>query len=178
MSDSTDLIKNVEIPVCLNLGLCYLKTDEPHYAIKYLTQVIDKNIPEKFMAPGTLEKSFYRRGTAYFNIGDLAKAKEDLKKANELSGGKNAAVIQALKNLKSKYEENRQKERELSQKMIQRPSKKDDQAMPDIKGSDIFTNKILALLFDIVFLIYNIVFSKLLELVRRCLGSRAATIEN
>jgi hypothetical protein len=27
MSESTDLIKNVEIPVCLNLGLCYLKTE-------------------------------------------------------------------------------------------------------------------------------------------------------
>lgn len=120
MSDSTDLIKNVEIPVCLNLGLCYLKTDQHHYGIKYCTQVIEKNIPAKYMAEGTLEKAHYRRGMCYFKIGDLTKAKEDFVKANDLADGKNGQVIQALKMLKAKFEENREKEREMSKKMIQR----------------------------------------------------------
>ena len=107
MSESTDLIKNVEIPVCLNLGLCYMKTEQYHYAIKYCTQVIEKNIPDKYMAQGTLEKAYYRRGSSYFSVGDLAKAKEDLVKANELADGKNGSVLTALKQLKAKYEENR-----------------------------------------------------------------------
>lgn len=59
------------------------------------------------MAEKTLEKAYYRRGSSYFCVGDLTKAKEDLVKANELANGKNASVIQALKNLKAKFEENR-----------------------------------------------------------------------
>ena len=34
---AVELIKNVEVPVCLNLALCYLKTNQPHHAIKYAT---------------------------------------------------------------------------------------------------------------------------------------------
>jgi hypothetical protein len=49
------------------------------------------------MAEKTLEKAYYRRGTSYFSIGDLAKAKEDLIKANELADGKNGSVVLGLK---------------------------------------------------------------------------------
>jgi tetratricopeptide (TPR) repeat protein len=167
MADSTDLIKNVEVPVCLNLGLCYLKREEYHHAIKYCTQVIDKKIPAKFMAPGTLEKAFYRRGMSYLKIGDLKKAKEDFLKANELADGKNGQVIQGLKTLKAKLEENRVKERELSQKMIMRKeekSKPSEELILPIKGAEIFSNAILALLFDIFFLVYSIMYKKIIEL--------------
>lgn len=75
MSDQTGLIKDVEMPVKLNLGLCYIKTEQYHYAIKYCSEVIDKNIPAKYMVPGTLEKAFFRRGSSYLKIGDLQKAK-------------------------------------------------------------------------------------------------------
>ena len=36
-SQAVELIKNIEIPVCLNLALCYIKTGEYHYGIKYAT---------------------------------------------------------------------------------------------------------------------------------------------
>ena len=49
------------------------------------------------MAKGTLEKAYYRRGSSYYSIGDLTKAKEDLVKANELADGKNGSVLAALK---------------------------------------------------------------------------------
>jgi hypothetical protein len=32
---AADLIFNVEIPVCLNLALCYIKMEEWHFAIRY-----------------------------------------------------------------------------------------------------------------------------------------------
>ena len=35
-------IKEIEIPVCNNLALAYLKEEHFHYAIKYATQVIEK----------------------------------------------------------------------------------------------------------------------------------------
>ncbi len=59
------------------------------------------------MAEGTLEKAFYRRGFSYFKIGDLTKSKEDFVKSNELADGKNSSVIQGMKMIKAKYEENK-----------------------------------------------------------------------
>jgi len=53
--------------VCLNLGLCYLKIEEFHYAIKYCCQVLDKDDEN--------DKALYRRGMAYISIGELNKAK-------------------------------------------------------------------------------------------------------
>ena len=86
MSDSTDLIKNVEIPVCLNLALCYIKTEKYHYAIKYCSQVLEKNFKAEQVQGGvaSLEKALYRRGLSYFKIGDLRKAKADFLRANEI----------------------------------------------------------------------------------------------
>ena len=70
-------IQKVELPACLNLGLCYLKTEQYHYAIKYCSQALDKD--------DTNDKAYFRRGVAYLNIGELNKAKYDLVKANELT---------------------------------------------------------------------------------------------
>lgn len=77
-------IKEIEIPVALNLGLCYLKTEQYHYAIKYCTQVLEKDDEN--------DKALYRRGMAYLGIGELNKAKQDLMKAHNLTGGKDAGV--------------------------------------------------------------------------------------
>ena len=98
---AVDLIREVEVPVCLNLALCYIKTEQFHHAIKYASQMLDKNLKEEMLSNGktTLEKAFYRRGVAYLGVGDLKKAKEDLLKAHEFTG-KNQAVREALKELK------------------------------------------------------------------------------
>ena len=45
-------------------------------------------------------------------------------RANELADGKNGQVLQALKELKTKQEQNKQKEIELSKKMIIRKNDK------------------------------------------------------
>jgi tetratricopeptide (TPR) repeat protein len=85
-SVAIDLIKNVEIPVCLNLALCYIKTEKYHYAIKYCSQVLEKNFKAEQVQGGvaSLEKALYRRGLSYFKIGDLRKAKADFLRANEI----------------------------------------------------------------------------------------------
>ena len=44
------LITDIEIPCALNLALCYWKTKQYHYGIKYASQVIDKGLPEKMNA--------------------------------------------------------------------------------------------------------------------------------
>lgn len=60
-------IKEIELPVCLNLALSYLKIEQYHYAIKYASQALDKD-PEN-------QKALYRRGRAYMGIGEFVKAK-------------------------------------------------------------------------------------------------------
>ena len=133
------------------------------------------------MAQGTLEKAYYRRGLSYFKIGDLTKSKEDFVKSNELADGKNSSVIQGLKMIKAKYEENRQKEIEMSKKMILRKEEKkvlapvvvQEAPQEEIKGAQIFSNQILALIFDIVFLVYSIFYHKILELSQPFISERA-----
>ena len=88
------MIKQIEIPVCLNLALCYLKTDQPHYGIKYCSQVLEKPLDEQSNIP-TLEKAYYRRGACYLKIGQLDNAKSDLLKCLELSP-QNKMAVQAL----------------------------------------------------------------------------------
>ena len=78
-------IFDIELPVCLNLALCYIKTDLPHYGIKYSSQVIDKNLPEIQTYIPTLEKAYYRRGLCYFKIGHNDQAKSDLNKCITLA---------------------------------------------------------------------------------------------
>ena len=75
--DAVKYIAEIEIPTCLNLSYCYLKTEEYHYAIKYAKQVLDNDSENV--------KAYYRRGVAYTKIGEVARAKEDLNTALELS---------------------------------------------------------------------------------------------
>ncbi len=103
-------IQEIEIPSCLNLALCYLKVKEYHYAIKYCTQVIEKEQDN--------DKALYRRGLAYLHLGELNKAKTDLMRAYELTEGKDVNVVTALSLLKEKQELQKKKEIEMSQKMI------------------------------------------------------------
>jgi len=67
-------IVDIELPVCLNLGLCYLKLGKYHHAINYCSQVLEKDEDN--------DKALYRRGLSYLNVGELNKAKHDLYKAN------------------------------------------------------------------------------------------------
>ena len=87
-------IREIEIPVCLNLSLSYLKCEHHHYSIKYASQVLEKEENN--------EKAYYRRGRAYMMIGELNKAKQDLNRALELSGGKSQDAIKALHELKER----------------------------------------------------------------------------
>jgi len=64
-------IFDIEIPVCLNMGLCYLRLGKNHEAIYYCTQALEKDYQPN-------EKALYRRGVAYMNIGELKKARDDL----------------------------------------------------------------------------------------------------
>lgn len=89
-------ILDIEIPVCLNLGLCYLKLGKYHHAINYCSQVLDKDDQN--------DKALYRRGVSYMNVGELNKARDDLLKANQLTLGKDGNVLRALQELKEKVE--------------------------------------------------------------------------
>jgi tetratricopeptide (TPR) repeat protein len=71
------VVKEVEIPVFLNLALCYNKMHEYHYAIRYCTEALARNDRH--------DKAYYRRGMAYIGIGELNKAKQDLTMALELT---------------------------------------------------------------------------------------------
>ena len=80
--------KEIEIPVCLNLGLSYLKTQDYQLSIKYCSQALTKNQNN--------DKALYRRGMSYLGVGDIPKAKADLTRAYEITQGKDANVIKGL----------------------------------------------------------------------------------
>lgn len=100
----------MEIPTCLNLALAYLKVKEYQLAIKFATQALSKD-PEN-------AKALFRRGSAHMARGELDKAKEDLKQANEITEGKDAGVREALVSLKERYKQQREQEIEFSQRVI------------------------------------------------------------
>ena len=89
-------IVEIEIPVCLNLGLCYNKLEKYHHAIKFCSQALDKDEEN--------EKALYRRGFAYLNVGELSRAKKDLVKASQLTEGSDSNINNALKLLKQKQD--------------------------------------------------------------------------
>jgi len=103
-------IREIEIPVCLNLSLSYLKIEQYHYSIKYATQVLEKEEDN--------QKALFRRGKAYMMIGEFKRSKDDLNKALELSQNKDPEVIKALHELKEKQDASKRREIEFSQKMI------------------------------------------------------------
>jgi tetratricopeptide (TPR) repeat protein len=70
------VIQEVEIPISSNLTLWYLKVADYDNVIKYANKLIEMN-PED-------AKQLYRRGMAYTQKMEFAKAKEDLVRANKL----------------------------------------------------------------------------------------------
>jgi len=108
---AVNLVKDIEVPCCLNLGLCYLKLKNYHMTIKYCSQAIDREGPSN-------AKALYRRGVAYKNIGETKKAMTDLKKAHELTQGGSADVNQALQELKEKIRLDKEREAEVSRRMV------------------------------------------------------------
>ena len=75
-SEAVEFVRDIEVPVSLNLAHCYNKKGMFHYAIKYSSDVLtndENNI-----------KALYRRGVAYTGIGEVKRANEDLKTALEL----------------------------------------------------------------------------------------------
>lgn len=90
------MINEIEIPVCMNLGLCYLKLGKYHHAINYCSQALDKDDEN--------EKALYRRGVAYMRVGELKRARIDLRKAHDLCQGHDANITVALAELHDKEE--------------------------------------------------------------------------
>lgn len=75
--DAVKYIAEIEIPCCLNLAHCYLKTENWHHAIKYATQVLENDADNV--------KALYRRGVAYTKIGEIERARDDLEAALEMT---------------------------------------------------------------------------------------------
>jgi tetratricopeptide (TPR) repeat protein len=69
-SEAVEFVRDIEIPVSLNLAHCYNKKEMFHYAIKYCADVL-KNDPENV-------KGLYRRAVAYTGIGEVSRARKDL----------------------------------------------------------------------------------------------------
>lgn len=113
----------MEVPVCLNLALCYIKCDKAHHAIKYASQMLNRNFKPAQLTNGeaTLQKAHFRRGQAYMMIGDLNKARVDLREAYEYGqtlGKPDKAVNDALKEVQGKLDLNKEREKEMSKRMF------------------------------------------------------------
>lgn len=111
------LIREIEIPTCLNLAHCFNKMGRYHYAIKYTTQALE-NEPENC-------KALFRRAVAYLNIGELSRCKNDLMTAHELKNldaADKAAINGAFKDLKAAQERAKIKEKEAAERMFKFPS--------------------------------------------------------
>jgi tetratricopeptide (TPR) repeat protein len=75
--EAIEFVREIEIPVALNLAHCYNKKQMFQYAIKYCDDVLKND-------EGNI-KALYRRGVAYTGIGEVAKARQDLDTALELT---------------------------------------------------------------------------------------------
>lgn len=90
-----DLIKNLEIPVCLKLAKCYMLIEKPQAkkALEYCSRVIDKNLgvvpssdePDDLIQMSYRSKAFFRRAQALKALGKHKQAKEDLLQASKIS---------------------------------------------------------------------------------------------
>ena len=78
-------MKNVEIPVNLNMALCQFSLAKYEQGITYCNEVI--YLVQKHEIPdfGTLEKTYYRRGMCNVLLKKTKAAKADFLKANELA---------------------------------------------------------------------------------------------
>lgn len=120
------LIREIEIPVCRNLSQCYLNLENYHFAIKYAKQVLE-NEPESI-------KALYRLGIAFTKLGEFEKAKEKLKEALEIideqenpNEAEKRAIVKALHDVKNAENIQKEKEKDLSRKMITHKEKPTEQ---------------------------------------------------
>eukprot|EP00743_Colponemidia_sp_Colp-15_P005239 GILK01005636.1.p1 GENE.GILK01005636.1~~GILK01005636.1.p1 ORF type:complete len:280 (-),score=54.27 GILK01005636.1:125-964(-) len=108
--EAEHMVQNIKNPCHLNLALCFLKTGHEEAAIEHCNKVLefqDSNV-----------KALYRRGQARLKVGEIDDGKADLKRALQLEPS-NAAVRQALIDAKEVTEKYREKQKELSKKMLQ-----------------------------------------------------------
>lgn len=90
------------------------------------------------------EKALFRRGSAYLSLGELEKAKKDLRKAHELTAGANSDVNAAIQLLKEKLAEHKEREKEMSKKMVggsqkdkkEKESRKKNKEQGSVGGDD------------------------------------------
>ena len=105
------LIKEVEILTCVNLAHVYIKLEQYHYAIKYASQALEKE-PEN-------TKALFRKGVAYTKIGELERARECLNEVVRIDPSMQITTTKALQDVKNVETRNRQREKEMSRRMIQ-----------------------------------------------------------
>ena len=113
------LIKEVEILTCINLAHVYIKLEQYHYAIKYASQALEKD-PEN-------TKALFRKGIAYTKVGELERAKQCLDDVARIDPSMQAVSQKALQEVKNIEIRNKEKEKEISKRMIQGKTKKEAQ---------------------------------------------------
>ena len=113
------LIKEVEILTCINLAHVYIKLEQYHYAIKYASQALEKD-PEN-------TKALFRKGIAYTKVGELERAKQCLDDVARIDPSMQAVSQKALQEVKNIEMRNKEKEKEISKRMIQGKTKKEAQ---------------------------------------------------
>ena len=111
------LIKEVEILTCINLAHVYIKLEQYHYAIKYASQALEKD-PEN-------TKALFRKGIAYTKVGELERAKQCLDDVARIDPSMQAVSQKALQEVKNIEIRNKEKEKEISKRMIQGKTKKE-----------------------------------------------------
>ena len=105
------LIQEVEILTCINLAHVYIKLEQYHYAIKYASQALEKD-PEN-------TKALFRKGIAYTKVGELQRARECLDDVARIDPKMQGVAQKALQEIKNIEIRNKEKEKEMSRRMIQ-----------------------------------------------------------
>lgn len=159
------VIKEVEIPVCSNLTLCYLKTGDNQNVIKYANKILEDDENNA--------KILYRRGMAYTNIMEFEKAKNDLMKANKLEPS-DKMILKGLQTFKEKKYNYKYKTQQICQKIFDKNSEKlyeekevapkdekEEEEKKEMVGNlergsvPYYTNKIIELGFAVPLLVYK-----------------------
>ena len=99
-----DDIELIEIPVCLNLALCYLKTNVFQPAIRYCTMAIEQiGRSQEFSISNAAkhEKAYFRRAQCFFAESDFDKARADAKQCIVISLKLGTSSIEATNLLKA-----------------------------------------------------------------------------
>lgn len=98
----------------LNMAACYLKLEEHQKAVDACTKALEL---------GSSPKAYFRRGQAYLELRNLAGARNDLTKANELTPN-DPAIVAELRKLRTALGQANPKERASYAKMFEKPTEK------------------------------------------------------